>query len=152
MLWAAACIGFFRFLRCAEFTAPSVKQFNPETHLCLRDISVHCVDGSVQTVTLHLKVSKTDQFGKGVDIFLERTGAPLCPVSALMAYLVAHGPDEGPLFRKTNGDPLTQSFLVQQMRSALAAQGLNDSAYAGHSFRIGAATTALKVGISDAKI
>jgi hypothetical protein len=80
MLWAAACIGFFRFLRCAEFTAPSVKQFNPETHLCLRDISAHRVDGRVQTVALHLKVSKTDQFGKGVDIFLERTGAPLCPV------------------------------------------------------------------------
>jgi hypothetical protein len=69
-----------------------------------------------------------------------------------MAYLVGCDPEKGPLFHRTNGDPLTQSFLVQQMRLALAAQGLDDSAFVGHSFRIRAATTALKVGISDAKL
>ena len=38
------------------------------------------------------------------------------------------------------------------MRAALDCAGLNSSAYAGHSFRIGAATTASKRGIPDATI
>ena len=152
MLWAAACTGFFGFLRCAEFTTPSIKSFNAKVNLGLQDVSVQRDKGVVSTVVLHLKVSKTDQFRKGIDVYLTRTGASLCPVSALMAYLILRGPEEGPLFRRENGQPLTRAFLVQEMRAALAAQGLDDSAYAGHSFRIGAATTALSVGISDAKI
>ena len=107
MLWAAACTGFFGFLRCVEFTTPSIKSFNAKVNLGLQDVSVQRDKGVVSTVVLHLKVSKTDQFGKGIDVYLTQTGASLCPVSALMAYLILRGPEEGPLFRRENGQPLT---------------------------------------------
>ena len=41
---------------------------------------------------------------------------------------------------------------MTEVRSALSRAGLNTLDYCSHRFRIGAATTALKVGISDAKI
>ena len=43
MLWAAACTGFFGFLRCAEFTVPSVTSFDPCKHLTLDDVSVSLI-------------------------------------------------------------------------------------------------------------
>ena len=36
-----------------------------------------------------LKCSKTDQFGKGVEVYVGRTGCPLCPVAATLAYMAS---------------------------------------------------------------
>ena len=96
-----------------------------------------------------MKHSKTDRFGKGLDIHLSRTGAPLCPVSALLDYLSIRGPRDGPLFLTSTGKPLCREVLVEPGHPAVSAP--TSTAY-GHSFRIGAATTAQKAGISDAKI
>ena len=48
--------------------------------------------------------------------------------------------------------PLTKQRFVQRIREALLAGGFNPSQFAGHSFRIGAATTAAECGISDSTI
>ena len=42
---------------------------------------------SPSVIRIHLRRSKTDQFGRGVDIYLGATGDELCPVAALLAYL-----------------------------------------------------------------
>lgn len=81
-----------------------------------------------------------------------RTGNELCPVAAVLAYLVARGPGPGPLFQFQNGKPLTRVRLVDEMREALTRAGVTCSGYSGHSFRSGAATTAAKQGINDATI
>ena len=39
-----------------------------------------------------------------------------------------------------------------EVKAALARAGIDSSRYSGHSFRIGAATTAAQVGIGDATI
>ena len=93
-----------------------------------------------------------DQFGKGVQIFLSRTSSALCPVSALLEYLSVRGTHEGPLFMRSGSLPLSWAFLVAQVQSALQSQGMAVSHFTGHSFWIGAATTALQVSISEAKI
>jgi hypothetical protein len=48
--------------------------------------------------------------------------------------------------------PLTKPEFVAAVRKALAAIGYVDKDYAGHSFRIGAATAAANAGLEDSTI
>ena len=88
----------------------------------------------------------------GVDIFVGKTGNQLCPVTAVLSYMVARGPGEGPFFRFDDGKPLTRPRFVTRIKEALTTVGLDCSAYSSHSFRSGAATTAAAQGVSDAII
>ena len=47
---------------------------------------------------------------------------------------------------------VTKVWFVDQLRSVLASLGLPKELYAGHSFRIRAATTAAMAGVEDATI
>lgn len=51
----------------------------------------------------------------------------------------------GPLFRYESRMPLSHPALVQDLRTALTAAGINAASYAGHSFQIGVTTTAASV-------
>ena len=107
---------------------------------------------SPSVIRIHLRRSKTDQFGRGVDVYLGSTGDELCPVAALLAYLAVRGED-GPLFRFRDRRALTREpGFVDKVRSALSILGYDASIYAGHSFRIDAATTAAEQGIEDSVI
>ena len=96
MLWTAVCIAFFGFLRCAEFPVSSLEAYDPNRHLSFNDIILFHPP-KVTTVAVSIKCSKTDQFGKVVQIFLSRTKSSLCPVSALLDYLTVRGSNNGPL-------------------------------------------------------
>ena len=111
-----------------------------------------CVNPSV--VRVHIKVSKTDPFRRGVYIYLGKMGNELCPVAAVAAYMVVRGRAEGPppFFRFASGTPLLPELLVKHMRTALLPHGIDASQYLGHSFQIGAATTAAAIGVEDAMI
>ena len=95
------------------------------------------------------KQSKTDPFRKGVDIFVGRTGTDLCPVGALLDYLRVRGAAQGALFVFSDGRLLTRQRFVERVRDALQRAGVDQSKYCGHSFRIGAATTAAAKGMED---
>ena len=151
MLWAACTTCFFGFLRSGEITAPTTRTFDSTHHLTLEDISVDNI-GQPGAVPVRIKASKTDPFRKGVDIFLGHTSNSLCPVAALLAYLVIRGKSPGPLFCMANGAYLTRNLFVREVRKALVAVGVDQSKYSGHSFRIGAATTATATGIADSTI
>ena len=69
-----------------------------------------------------------------------------------MAYLAVRGMKQGPLFQMKDGQPLTRECVVHNVRQALQTLGSESSHYAGHSFRIGAATTAAERGIPDSTI
>ena len=99
-----------------------------------------------------LRQSKTDLFGAGVSLFVGATGDTLCPVAAVLSYLSVRPSRPGPLFIYQDGRPLSQADLVAAVRQALAAEGFDMSRFNGHSFRIGAATTAAQVGIPDSVI
>ena len=73
-------------------------------------------------------------------------------MTALLSYLGVRGSSDGPLFKYSDGKALTKQCFVAKVREALEALGYDSQVYAGHSFRIGAATTAAKHGIEDSVI
>ena len=151
MLWAACCLGFFGFMRAGEFTATSVGDFDPSTSLCISDMSVDDRENP-SMVCVVLRQSKTDPFRKGISIYLGRTYADLCPVAAILAYIAVRPSITGPLFVFKDGSHLTREKLVCCVRQALSAAGMDTMGYSGHSFRIGAATTAALRGVEDSVI
>lgn len=151
MLWAAALTCFCGFFRAGEITVPSETAFNPAVHLAWGDVTQ---DGSnpPTSVRIFLKRSKTDQFGRGVAVYVGAAGGDLCPVSAILQYVAARGEGPGPFFRFRDGTPLTKARFVARVRAALGNAGIPCRHYSGHSFRIGAATTAHEAGIPDSTI
>ena len=151
MLWAACCLAFFGFLRTGEMTIPSDTEYDPSCHLSFKDIAIDDPD-SPSMLRVTMKQSKTDPFRRGIDLFLGKTNNEICPVSTMLKYLVMRGQDPGPLFRFSDGRFLTHQRSVTAIRSALASAGVDKSKYNGHSFRIGAVTTAAAKGIEDSVI
>ena len=149
MLWAAFCLGFFGFLRSGEFTSPS--QDHNECRLSVSDVSIDSRRNS-QVLTVFLRRSKTDQFGAGSYIYLGRTGTTLCPVAAVLAYLSIRPSTPGPLFIFCDGTPLSRTQLISHLQDALSQVGANFTNFSGHSFRIGAASTAAAAGFSTSSI
>ena len=99
-------------------------------------------------VRLFINVAKSDPFRTSCVIVVGRNDSLLCSVEALLRYLHLRGSNPGPLFVFENGSPLTRvklSFVISNLLKVCYIEG----GYTGHSFRIGAATTAARVGIPD---
>ncbi len=133
---------FFGFLRSGEVVVPSEASFDPAVHLAQGDIRVDSLAFPCY-LEVRIKASKTDPFRRGVTVFLGVSGAEICPVAAVLSYMV---------FRFHDGRPLTRERFVSQVRQALRSAGLDASKYAGHSFRIGAVTTASSCGLQGSLI
>ena len=87
----------------------------------------------------------TNQTRRGVSLFVSCTHNCLCPVTAILAYLAVRGTLTGTTLLAKDGTTLTCQKLVKMVQSMLA--GIDPSGYSGHSFCIGAATTAAAKGI-----
>ena len=148
MLWAVAVLCFFGFFRAGELTIPSINSFEQANHLAWGDVAVDNIEDP-KMLRVRLKKSKTDQFRQGADVFVGKTNCSLNPVAGVLAYMAVRGKQEGPFFKFGDGRPLTKSKFTQEIRSALQAIGLPHQNFAGHSFRIGAATAAAQAGIED---
>lgn len=145
MLWAACCLGFFGFLRAGEFTSNS--PFDPNVHLGVSDVQADTLQDPT-CFQIHIKCSKTDPFRVGCYIYIGRGSNVVCPVVALGNFLAVRGPSPGPLFCFADGRPLTRQLLSSSVQSLLHSAGYPGH-YSGHSFRIGAATTAAARGVPD---
>ena len=143
MIWAAMTLAFFGFLRLGELTFNS--KFNPDIHLT-RD----CVNFSPLTsgtaaeyITVRIKESKAHPFCLGHKITIVASHTEVCQVQAFQNYISLRPTTIGPLFIFASGKPLTKLSLTFETRKLLNQAGFNASNYAGHSCRIGAATTAV---------
>ena len=100
---------------------PDPKEFTSMPRLCMVQSGIQCYvseqDSKVTkirlpitpttTLRIRLKTSTTDQLGNGVNVYVGRTDSPLCPVGAGLDYMTARGSEPGPLFRFSDGSPLT---------------------------------------------
>ena len=146
MLWAAICLAFFGFLHISEFTTS--QHFHPAYNLCSGDVTFVPSIISPTAVRIGLKCSTTDPCRKGVCLTLGQTGSHTCAVKALHAYVVSCRPLLGPLSQFQDGKPICRDIFTKEIRNLLKRGGYEPKEYAGHSFRIGAATTAAAKNLS----
>ena len=144
---AAFCLAFSAFLRIGEFTW---SKWDSQSFL------LHLSRGSVQFVhngiLLHLPASKSDPFRKGVFIPLSKSSDTTCPVSALQLLFQRYPKsDTDPLFCRIQG-AFDRKWVLSKISQSLLLAGINPKGYSGHSFRRGAANSALKAGISRKNI
>ena len=81
MIWAVITVAFFRL---GELLLESATGFNTATDLTWGDVAVDNRQAP-KMLQIHLKKSKTHQFGPGVDVVVGSTGSPLCPVTAFIS-------------------------------------------------------------------
>ena len=110
MLWTAATMCFFGFLKVGEIVAPPGSGFDPNIHLSVGDVSVDSRSAPTY-LAVNIKASKTDQFCQGVTVYLGRTHNRICPVAATLNYLVVRGTSKGPLFIFRDGTHLTYATI-----------------------------------------
>lgn len=151
LIWAIASMAFFGFFRLGELLVESPTKYNPATCLSWGDVALDSRD-TPSMIRIHLRQSKCDQLGKGVDVIVGRTDTPICPVKAILAYICLRQDSPGAFFVTQEHTPVTKPWFVAQIREILTAIGLPQEDYAGHSFRIGAATTAALAGVEDSTI
>ena len=152
LLHAACVTAFFGFLRCGELTI-NHHEFDPTTHLCLGDLTF--MDNHVQ---LHLKASKTDPFRHGINIplFKLNNSSKLCPFTSLQKYVtkrcklftLKNAPTD-PLFLDESGNALSRATFLFHVKQVLQRLGLDSTRFQGHSFRIGASSSACKARLED---
>ena len=151
LMWAVATTTFFSFCRLGEMLMDREDGYDQRDHLSLRDVAADAPT-KPSMISILLRRSKTDQARQGVKVVIGRTGDDICPVAALLQFLAIRGKHPGPLFMCSNGRPLTKGKFVAEVRAALTRANIPASEYAGHSFRIGAATTAAAAGLEDSLI
>ena len=118
VLWAVCCTAFFGFFRLGELLQSSQVHFNPELHLSWGDMAVDNPQNP-KMLKFRLRQSKTDQFGRGVDVVLGKTGCEICPVSAVLSYVSVRGGQQGPFFLKSTKRPLLKQDFITEIRRVL---------------------------------
>ncbi|KAN0083853.1 hypothetical protein V8E54_002941 [Elaphomyces granulatus] len=125
-------------------------QWAPAEAMDLRDaLMKDTADSEVEGGGAGFTIFSTFQ---GVSIRLARTGSSTCPVTALEA-LQRHDarPNGSPLFMLSSGS-FSHTELLNILNTRLRATSLWEEGYTGHSFRKGAAQTALDRGLSKEDI
>ena len=127
LLWAVASLCFAGFFCLGELLPASAD--TAAVSQCIRwgDITVDNASAP-STICVHLRVSKCDQLGKGVDVFVGKLPLRRCPAVATVAYMLVRGLSTDPFFIKAD-KPLTKPVFIAELRAAIAASqaGLVDS-------------------------
>ena len=74
LVWAVASLAYFGFFRLGELLVDTADEYDLAVHLSWGDVAVDNRT-SPSMVKVHLKRSKCDQFGRGVDVVVGRTHA-----------------------------------------------------------------------------
>jgi len=128
--WALCCTATYGLFRLGELTISSLAEPPLRiSNLCW--FQTACGGG----FSIRLEHSKTDPWRKGVEVKVVHPVA----VSAMMAYLGLRSSaavDE-PLFAWADRRAVSRATFIPLLRKRLRLAGINDSLYAGHSFRKG---------------
>ena len=131
---------------CKIALNPTLMDINEQIFSCSRFALAIC-SPNWQLLPPPLIQWRTDPFGQGVSIFMGKTNTRLCPVSAILNYLVVRPPGDGQWLIHKDSSPLPRDWFVRMVNTTLKAAGIDSTSYSGHSFQIGAASAAASVGV-----
>ncbi len=141
-------LAFFGFLRCSEFTTPSIK-FNPLLHPTVSDLRYISED----CLTFVLKRSKTNQAGNPVPVMYFKLNNYLSPYEPLAHHIQIRNSQNTStfdlLFITESSQVATRSWFDSKFRKVLTLSGISPSLFSSHSLCIGAASTASSQGVPD---
>ena len=116
-------------------------------------------DFVTEGVKIHIRRSKTDQFGEGsIKALPYFDSSEYCPVISLKKWIKISKINSGPIFRRfSRGLKLSEKRLTDQtvallIKEYLNIAGIDSKNYSGHSLRSGFATTAAESGAEERSI
>ena len=118
----------------------------------MRPVCLFTAGLNITVIRLSIKQSKTDPFHKGIQFFLGKTDHNVCLIAAILPCLALRGSKPDPLIMTYNSSSLTRHYFSTSLSAILSAAGVDQKRYSTHSFRIGAATSAKLVGMSELDI
>lgn len=143
-------LAFHAFLRVGEMTTTQNK--SSTQIIQVSDVSFSYTQGHVDSMTIiitHFKHNDLHPF----TLYIPIQGEPeFCPVRAIQKYIRLNRHTVGPLFQFSDGTPVSRGYFATTLRNTLAFLRLDTDRYKGHSFRIGAATSAAAKGMSEVLI
>ena len=146
LLKAMMSTAYFCFLWIGEIAVKIYRVTQRE------DLKFERVNGHVSNTTITMKFYKHSNLQSKTLSIARRPENYLCPVKAIEEYLRLQNCPHGPLFRFKCGKPVSGFYFNSSLKSLLNFVGLDTNFYKGHSFRIGAATSAAAKGVPLALI
>ena len=117
------------------------------------------LDFVTEGLKIHIRRSKTDQFGEGaVKALPYFDNSQYCPVLSLKKWIEVSNIKSGPVFRIfSKGSQLMKNRLTDQtvallIKNYLKFAGIDSENYSGHSLRSGFATSAAESGAEERSI
>lgn len=145
LFFAVATLCVYGLLRLGELLP------NSHTEVRVRAGDLKIAPGA--RFSLHISRSKTDPFGRGYSATYYANRTPSCPFRAvILEYLhrlPAPLPPEGALFVMADGRQPIKRWVILRLKKMVAALGIDDSGFSGHSFRRGGATSLAAAGVPD---
>ena len=111
VLWAASALCFVGFFRLGELLSSLKAQADQQGRLLWGDITVDSTHAH-RMLRVHLRGSKCDQFGKGVNIFVGKTDNQQCPVTTVVADMAR--PDGRPILPPAKEEPLGEANIYSR--------------------------------------
>ena len=148
MLRAMMVLAFKAYLRVGEMVPRASRA--EQGCLFLRDVAVN---GDVITVSFRQFKHSCSQGPQSLQVNGQCIGGTsIYPATFLREFLHVRGPRQAILFAYADGSPMLRREFDAILKRLLEFCGLSTKVFKGHSFRIGAATSAALRGESDAQI
>lgn len=142
-------LAFYGFLRLSEFT------YSSDTNHCLTidDIEFRPIGQTQNQLVIHFKSFKHSVPSSVSHLTINnQQSIQFCPVYWMQRFISVRGTTKGSLFCHPDLNPITRKQFGDKLKDVLNCLGLNRNSYTTHSFRYGASTMAMSMGLSDAQI
>lgn len=141
---------FSTFARIGELVCSSSEKVTDVIQLS--DVFFVKENGVVARATVCFTKYKHNSAGLPKYITFSHGDCGKSAIEAILGYLCLRSNEQGPFFLTKSGAPVKRSCFDKTLQRCLCICGLDSKRYKGHSFRIGAATSAAERGLSDAQI